>query len=77
MLLKLVGQSLRQPNLLRIRQSSRRQMLIAKDLTQFFVVCPQMSSIRFLILPLPRKHGRFWRPLIRVQRKLRTQSYRC
>ena len=41
------------------------------------VVCPQMSSIGFLISPLPRKHDRFWRPFMRVQRKLRTQSYRC
>ena len=40
---------------------------IAKHLTQFFVVCPQMSSIEFLISPLPRKLGRFWRPLMRVQ----------
>ena len=57
--------------------SNVHQMLIAKHLMQFFMVCPQMSSIGFLISPLPRKHGRFWRPLMRVQRKLRTQSYRC
>ena len=76
MLLKLVGQSLRQPNPLRIRQPSRRQMLIAKHLTQFFVVCPQMSSIGFLISPSLRKHGKFWIPLMTVQRKLRIQSYR-
>ena len=49
----------------------------SKLLMQSFVVCPQMSSIGFLISQWPRKHGRFWRPLIRVQRKLRTQSYRC
>ena len=48
----------------------------SKELSAIFVVCPQMSSIGFLISPLPRKHDRFWRPLIRVQRKLRTQSYR-
>ena len=28
-------------------------------------------------ITVTRKHGRFWRPLMRVQRKLRTQSYRC
>ena len=36
MLLKLVGQNLRQPNPLGIRQPSRCQMLIAKHLMQFF-----------------------------------------
>ena len=40
----------------------------SKHLTQFFVVCPQMNSIGFLISPLPRKHGRFWKPLMRVKR---------
>ena len=71
MLLKLVEQSLRQPNPLGIRQPLQHLMLIAKHLTQFFLVCPQMSSIRFLISPLPRKHGRFWRPLMRVQTKVK------
>ena len=52
MLLKLVGQSLRQPNPLGIRQPLQHQTLIAKHLTQFFMVCPQMSSIGFLISPL-------------------------
>ena len=36
MLLKLVGQSLGQPNPLRIKLPSRCQMLIVKHLTQFF-----------------------------------------
>ena len=35
-LLKLVGQSLRQPNPLGIRQPLQHQILIAKQLTQFF-----------------------------------------
>ena len=32
------------------KQPSQRQMLIAKHLTLFFVVCLQMSSIEFLTL---------------------------
>ena len=49
----------------------------SKALNAIFCGVSSMSSIRFLISSLPRKYGRFWRPLIRVQRKLRTQSYRC
>ena len=49
----------------------------SKAINAIFCGVSQMSSIRFLISPLPRKHGRFWRPLMRVQRKLRTQTYRC
>ena len=49
----------------------------SKALNAIFCGVSSMSSIRFLISSLPRKHGRFWRPLMRVQIKLRTQSYRC
>ena len=41
----------------------------SKALDAIFVVYPQMNSIRFLISPLPKKRGRFWKPLMRVQRK--------
>ena len=49
----------------------------SRALNAIFCGVSQMNSIGFLILPLPRKHGRFWKPLMRVQRKSRTQSYRC
>ena len=49
----------------------------SKALNAIFGGVSQMNSIGFLISPLPRKHGKFWKPLMRVQRKLRTQSYRC
>ena len=48
----------------------------SKALNALFVVYPQMNSIGFLISPL-LKHGKFWKPLMRVQRKLRTQGYKC
>ena len=38
----------------------------SKALNTIFCDVSQMSSIRFLISPLPRKHDRFWRPLIKV-----------
>ena len=63
------GLGRRKPNPHGIRQPSRRQMLIAKHLTLFFVVCLQMSFIGFLTLPLPRRLGRYWRPLMREGRK--------
>ena len=28
-------------------------------------------------ITVAQEHGRFWKPIMRVQRKLRTQSYRC
>ena len=41
----------------------------SKAFNAIFVVCHQMSSIGFLTLPLPRRHGRYWRPLMRERRK--------
>ena len=54
-----VGLGRRKPNPHGIRQPAQRQMLIAKHLTLFFVVCLQMCSIGFLTLSLPRKLGRY------------------
>ena len=59
----------RKPNPHEIRQPSWRQMLIAKYLTLFFVVCLQMSSIGFLTLPLLRRLGGYWRTLMRERIK--------
>ena len=49
----------------------------SKALNAIFVVCLQMSSIGFHTLPLPRRHGRYWRPRMRDRRKLKTLNCRC
>ena len=49
----------------------------SKALNAIFVVCLQISSIGFHILPLLRRHGRYWRPCTRERRKLNTPSCRC
>ena len=35
----------------------------------FSVVCLQMNFTGFLTLPVPRKHGRYWRPPTKARRK--------
>ena len=49
----------------------------SKALNTIFMVYLQMSSTRFLTLPLPRRHGKYWRPRTRERRKLKTPSYKC
>ena len=52
-----------------IRQHSPHLMLIVKHLTQFSVVYLQMSFTGFLTLPLPKKHGRNWKPPMKARKK--------
>ena len=36
-----------------------------------------VSPNEFHALPLPRRHGKYWRPCTRERRKLKTPSCRC
>ena len=49
----------------------------SKALNAIFYGVSSDEFHRISHITVARKHGKFWRPLMRVQRKLRTQSYRC
>ena len=41
----------------------------SKALNAIFCCVSKMSFTGFLTLPLPKKHGRYWRPLTKARRK--------
>ena len=49
----------------------------SKALNAIFYGVSSDEFHRISHITVTRKHGRFWRPLMRVQRKLRTQGYKC